>query len=180
MKTSKFFFSFTALLLSLLCSSLQASAYDYSDSYSSYYYDGMTEMEDALRKGHAAATLEDYVKAESYYLQAADLGSAEAQCFLGILYSDSSLTLYDPAKAFYCFNESAQNGYSYGKYYLAICHLYGIFTDTDYVEGFYWLKQAADEYVDEAIYIIDQIKTTSLSLQSILAELYSYNYYPGI
>lgn len=108
MKTSKFFFSFTALLLSLLCSSLQASAYDYSDNYSSYYYDGTTEMEEALRKGHAAATLEDYVKAESYYLQASDLGSVEAQYFLGILYSDSSLTLYDPTKALYYLNESAK------------------------------------------------------------------------
>lgn len=180
MKTSKFFFSFTALLLSLLCSSLQASAYDYSDSYSSYYYDGTAEMEEALLKGHAAATLEDYVKAESYYLQASDLGSVEAQYFLGILYSDSSLTLYDPTKALYYLNESAKNGYSYAKYYLAICLIYGICTDIDYVEGFYWMKLAADEYVDEAIYIIDQIKTTSLSLQSILAELYSYNYYPGI
>ena len=88
MKTSKFFFSFTALLLTLLCSSLQASAYDYYDSYSSYYYDGTAEMEEALRKGHAAATLEDYVTAESYFLQAANLGSAEAQCCLGIIYSD--------------------------------------------------------------------------------------------
>lgn len=179
MKTSKFFFSFTALLLSLLCSSLQASAYDYSDSYSSYYYDGTAEMEEALLKGHAAATLEDYVKAESYYLQAADLGSAEAQCFLGLIYSDSSLTLYDPAKAFYCFNESAQNGYSYGKYYLAICHLYGICTDIDYVEGFYWMKLAADDYVDEAINFIKQINATTFNLQNILTGGYTFSY-PGI
>ena len=113
MKTSKFFFSFTALLLTLLCSSLQASAYDYYDSYSSYYYDGTAEMEEALRKGHAAATLEDYVTAESYFLQAANLGSAEAQCCLGIIYSDSSLTLYNPTKALFYLNESAKNGYSY-------------------------------------------------------------------
>lgn len=179
MKTSKFFFSFTALLLSLLCSSLQASAYDYSDSYSSYYYDGMTEMEDALRKGHAAATLEDYVKAESYYLQAADLGSAEAQCALGILYSDSSLTLYDPTKALYDLNESAKNGYSYAKYYLAICLIYGICTDIDYVEGFYWMKLAADDYVDEAISFIEQINATTFNLQNILTGGYSFSY-PGI
>ena len=179
MKTSKFFFSFTALLLSLLCSSLQASAYDYSDSYSSYYYDGTAEMEEALLKGHAAATLEDYVKAESYYLQASDLGSVEAQYFLGILYSDSSLTLYDPAKAFYCFNESAQNGYSYGKYYLAICLIYGICTDIDYVEGFYWMKLAADDYVDEAINFIKQINATTFNLQNILTGGYSFSY-PGI
>lgn len=179
MKTSKFFFSFTALLLTLLCSSLQASAYDYYDSYSSYYYDGTAEMEEALRKGHAAATLEDYVTAESYFLQAANLGSAEAQCCLGIIYSDSSLTLYNPTKALFYLNESAKNGYSYAKYYLAICLIYGICTDVDYVEGFYWMKLAADDYVTEAITFTEQINTTAFNIQNILTDGYTFSF-PGI
>ena len=86
----------------------------------------------------------DLIKAYEYFFKAAELGSADGACNLGICCEYGQGIVKDPAAAFKWYSIAAERKSTAGAYYLACCYERALGTDEDLDEAFKWYKISAD------------------------------------
>ena len=100
----------------------------------------------------------DYAKAIQYFEEAANLGSNDAALNLAIIYLGSdnkNKTVDDLKKIHKLLNQAQKSNYS-AKYLLGYSYYTGFLVPQDYIKAFKLIKEAADNFYDEAQYIISE------------------------
>lgn len=92
-------------------------------------------------------TTQDYTKAAKWFSKAADQGYADAQYNLGICYKNGFGVEPDEQRAFELYLKSAEQGNMRAQYNLG----YWLLMNGDSM-GYYWMKKAADQGLDDAQY----------------------------
>jgi TPR repeat protein len=82
--------------------------------------------EDVYELGKACFEKEEYEEAYRYYLEAANMGSAEAQCSLGYLYANGLGTERNYEKAFEYYSKAAEQGSAEALYYIGCLYEGGL------------------------------------------------------
>lgn len=90
-------------------------------------------------------------KALELFLKAAAKGHAEAMLQVGILYMQGGPQItQNPAKAFHCFQKSAEEGIMLAKYHLAECYKNGMGTEKNIQESIRLFEESAKYIIDSA------------------------------
>lgn len=98
----------------------------------------------------------NYGKAIQYFEEAANLGSNDAALNLAIIYLGSdnkNKTSEDLQKIYKLLNQAQKSNYS-AKYLLGYSYYTGFLVPQNYIKAFKLIKEAADNFYDEAQYVI--------------------------
>ena len=87
----------------------------------------------------------DYSQAVIYFRQAAEMGHADAQNYLGLCYDDGLGVDKDHVEAVKWYRKAAEQGEKYGQYNLGDNYYYGEGVDKNYVEAVKWYRKAAEQ-----------------------------------
>ncbi|MGV7215849.1 DUF3857 domain-containing protein [Bradyrhizobium sp. UFLA05-112] len=98
-----------------------------------------------FRDGVSAYLAHDFVGAMERLKPLAEMGSARAQSYLGVMYRDGSGTKRDGAEAIKWFRLSAEQGDAYGQANLAYVYEIGLGTALDEKQAADWYAKAADQ-----------------------------------
>ena len=96
----------------------------------------------------------DYVKAEQYYLKAAEQNDAEAQRVLGWIYENGKLGKVDYDKAYKWYSKAAENGNARGQCNLGRCYDYGMGVKKDYSKAIEWYKKSVNNNFARSNYFL--------------------------
>jgi TPR repeat protein len=88
----------------------------------------------------------NYAEPEKWFRQEAEKGNADAQYFLGWLYTYGSGDLkQDESEAVKWWQKSAEQGFAEAQYELGIAYFYGIGVEANHDEGTKWQRKAAEQ-----------------------------------
>ena len=87
----------------------------------------------------------DYSQAVIYFRQAAEMGHADAQNYLGVCYYNGEGVEKDYVEAVKWYRKAAEQGDEHGQNNLGICYYYGEGVDKNYVEAVKWYRKAAEQ-----------------------------------
>lgn len=87
----------------------------------------------------------DGLLACKYYEKAILQNNLSAMCSLGDLYYHGTIIPQDYKKAFNLYLSSANQGYSYGAYNVAVCYEYGKGVETDLDQALIWYVKCSDK-----------------------------------
>ena len=109
-------------------------------------------------RGLKAFDQNEYKMAAKLWLSAASSGQPRAQNGLGVIYRDGLGMPRNIEEAIYWFYKSAENGYAYGMYNLAIVLIGKGDSSTNNIEAYKWLYLATalnfDEQANHRLYIL--------------------------
>ncbi|MDD2800979.1 MAG: protein kinase [Methylobacter sp.] len=106
------------------------------------YIDAQTRL---AERYYEEGTPEKIAKAFRWYQKAAELGDAQAQYNLGVMYQKGRNVPVDMDKAFSWYQKSANQGNILGLYNLGYCHLHGLGTTKDVAKAAEILQKAVDQ-----------------------------------
>ncbi len=92
----------------------------------------------------------DLKKAAKYHLKAAQLGSARAQCLLGLDYADGLGVNKDAGQAVHWLTMSAQQGWPSAQFDLGLCYAMGTIPNKTAADAVVWFRKAADQGLPDA------------------------------
>jgi len=97
----------------------------------------------------------DYKAAFKLWFPIAEQGYADAQNFLGIMYSTGKGVLQDYKEAVKWFRLSAEQGDADAQYFLGIMFEGGLGVEQDYKEALKWYRLAAEQRLEVAQYHLE-------------------------
>lgn len=92
----------------------------------------------------------EYAKAVNMFHALAELGEAQAQSFLGAIYSSGEGVRQDYKQAFQWQKKAADQNYAPAQYNLAIQYIKGLGVEQDAEQGIEWMRRAAEHDIAEA------------------------------
>jgi TPR repeat protein len=92
----------------------------------------------------------DFTRAFEAFRQAADLGSAEAQFFVGYMLAQGEGAAKSPTEAVQWYRRAAHQGHVKAQYNLADAYLYAKGAPTNYLEALQWFGKAAELGLSQA------------------------------
>ena len=87
----------------------------------------------------------DYSQAVIYFRQAAEMGHADAQNYLGLCYDHGSGVNEDDVEAVKWYRKAAEQGDKYGQFNLGLCYQYGHGVTKNLTEAVKWYRKAAEQ-----------------------------------
>ena len=108
----------------------------------SYYYLGSNGVE------------QSYSKAAYWLERAAEQGDSDAQCNIGVCYSEGKGVEKSYSKAAYWWEKAAEQGDSYAQYNIGVCYNEGEGVEQSYSKAAYWYERAAEQGYSNAQYNI--------------------------
>lgn len=127
---------FSCILFSLLFTSFTGFAY-------------ANEADDLNNMGSKFTASKNYTKAASYFLKAAKMGSAEAQCNIANCYRTGQGVKIDPVKAVYWFDKAAKQGIADAQFWLGMCYYQGTGVEkTPVIAYTLWEKAALQDHTE--------------------------------
>ena len=107
--------------------------------------DNNLNVEDIFEKANELYDNEDYTQAVEYYRQAAEMGYAPAQCYLGDCYDEGEGVKEDKSIAVKWYRKAAEQNYAEGQRDLGLCYYYGDGVPQNYEEAVKWLSLSAEQ-----------------------------------
>ena len=96
----------------------------------------------------------DYSQAVIYFRQAAEMGHADAQNYLGACYDTGKGVDQDRVEATKWYRKAAEQGEKYGQYNLGNNYYYGEGVEQNYTEAAKWFRKAAEQGQIDAQYYL--------------------------
>ena len=107
--------------------------------------DAQSELGRRYEAGRDGVVDRDYGEAVSWYRRAAEQRHAEAQVFLGVMYSRGRGVGHDDTEAVRWYRRSADQNHSLGQNNLGVMYRDGRGVARDYKEAVRWFRQSADQ-----------------------------------
>jgi len=111
-----------------------------------------------LGGGYQSYLKGDYQAAFDEWLPLAELGDAEAQYNLGVMYDEGASVEKDLVKATEWYRKAAEQGFLEAQYNLGMMYYHGLGVHPDRAEASRWLQLAADRGDSEAAEILQHIR----------------------
>ena len=108
-------------------------------------FTGFAQFFLALAYKNGEGTEKSKEKAEFWFKKSAELGNADAQLYLGMLYLENE----EDSKAIYWYKKSAIQGNLVAQYLLAESYYSGDGVKQDYDQVAFWCSKAANQEIDE-------------------------------
>ncbi len=83
-------------------------------------------------------------------IRSAKAGNAEAQCYIGLCYEESTGVAQDYTKAAELFQDAAVQDHAWAQCYLGLCYELGHGVSQNYADAYYWYQKATAKGVDFA------------------------------
>lgn len=112
---------------------------------------------------------EKYAKAAEWYRKAAELGLADAQNHLGVMYYDGKGLERDYDEAVKWIRKAANQSHNWGEYNMGTVYEYGQGVAKDYKKAMEWYKKAIDHGNEEAKERLEVVKRLEAERQKELA-----------
>ena len=116
----------------------------------------------------------DYEAAVPILREAADLGDATAQLWLGNCFSSGLGTEQDYEKAAACFLKAADQGMTYAQHKLGLMYQLGLGVEQDYDKAFYYYSLAAEQEYPEALTALGFFYGQGFGTEQNLDEMLKY------
>lgn len=98
---------------------------------------------DSTGSGESAFARQNFVRSASIFMRRAQHGNAEAQTYLGYMYSNGRGVPQDYAAAALWLRRAADQGYPTGQFLLGLLYDKGHGLKQDFPEAYFWLNLAA-------------------------------------
>lgn len=105
--------------------------------------DEQIEQVEYIEKGKEAGRHGDFTEAMRWLIKASDLGSAAAQCDIGVMYENGQGVPVNYAEAAKWYGKSAEHGNAAAQYNLGMMYFKGQGIPQDYVQAYVWFDIAA-------------------------------------
>lgn len=99
----------------------------------------------------------DAKRAAELFQMAADRGSLEGLCRLGLCYEEGEGVILNSRKAYNLYLEAAERGSSYGMYLVAMCYIEGVYVKEDKEQAAEWFLKGAEAGDVRCAYFIGQM-----------------------
>lgn len=143
----------------------------------SLVYDKLPDSEQIIKKAENRNKIanqyynkEEYVKAAEWYRKAAEMGLADAQNTLGVMYTDGKGVEKDDVMAVQWYRKAANQSHHWGEYNMGLMYETGRGVPTkDYKEAIAWYQKAIQNGNEEAKKRIEAVKKLEADRQKELA-----------